>query len=218
MNEQNERRLSPLNPGQQVIQPIGRSVVSVGQIPEDLIAYAGQKRDWRSLGYDKGMHLPRPPKVEALNALQSADIVDALLEKGALRSDKIGEVSDENIKVAVSKLINISDVLQSSVVTIADGVTSILTTTLTDEKNISRILFATCEVQAYQTSVAANNQIPEGSAVTDNDYRLHSALSLNSDERNAVFKMTVTNNSGSDKDVLYQVRWRWVGLPIGVAS
>lgn len=93
-------------------------------------------------------------------------------------------------------------------VTIVNATSSTLTLTLND--NYNRIVFAIADVSMYFDSVSTANQWPNASVgmgtmpcMYYHDWGL-------SNNRNAVVRFIARNNTGSDKNVIFKYRWRYI--------
>lgn len=89
----------------------------------------------------------------------------------------------------------------------ADNDWVVITATLTG--NSGGRLLAMPSATLYEGSVAAGNELPDGSNVNDTDWSWHMWIDWgDSDNNNVVHKTYVTNVSGLTKTIVYRINFR----------
>lgn len=178
-----------------------------------------QKRTWKSdnLSYDSHMHRSIHPSFKPEDVQNEQDFAENVLERNSLPSNKLGTISKEKIIEAVGNLIQITGVTETTASGVGNNTGVRLTSTISDNKDKNRIMFAIPEITAYQTSVTSGNIIPYGSDAINAGYKLHFAPDLRdnqiSDEANAgmTWIFSIYNASGGSKDIIFRSRYRFIG-------
>lgn len=147
----------------------------------------------------------------------SGDLSDAVFEKGSIGTDKLGSLSSDKIKQAVSYAAGVTSITESSQ-TINNGNWGGIVTAITDEDDPQRILFGYVEATAYKDSVADSNRIPQGSSTIGSQHEMieyfdlhYNTVLLPRPGKDLGYTMLVQNNTGGNNTYYFRHRWRYLG-------
>ena len=140
------------------------------------------------------------------------DILPQTIKERHIDWEEFGVTLNSSIIQKISELIFVSSTGTGSA-TIADDTEESVTITVSDSgSSTSRIIFAIIHVSAYETSVAAANQIPWGTNLLFNDYIRYTAhdWGTNNNLYSTLVDM-VRNESGGSQSVLWRANARYIG-------
>lgn len=189
--------------------------VTPNNITEQFQYLKEQSKLWKDLGFNDYMERTiQDASGQPSGGLAPGTDLNSLIDRGSLETAGFGAIGTNLIKQAITDLAQISGLGSASGTATASGGELTLTGTLSDTADPTRIYFATNYITAFQTSVAAGNQIPWGGSVAPADYRWYVAHDWSSNNnQNVTIIYWILNASGADKDIIWRNHWRFLGRP-----
>ena len=183
--------------------------IASGLTPDEFSYIVDQNKHYDDIGFDQ--FLERKPINPIPQALQSGDVFNQLVERGALTSEKLGAIAKGNVAKAVNDLVLISP-SQSASATLPAGAAATLTSTLKDRNDPNRIMLGVLNVTAYQDSFSDANKIPNGSNVVAGDWEVFTSHDWGTNNNRYTSALYYARNkSASSHVIIFQISWRYIG-------
>lgn len=183
--------------------------IASGAIPDEFAYIVDQGKTYLDIGFDPFMERRPPDPIP--RELQSGDVMNQLIERGALTSDKLGAIAKGNVAKAVNDLVLITP-SQSASATLPAGASATLTSTLKDRNDPNRVMLGVLNVTAYQDSFSDANKIPNGSNVVAGDWEIFTSHDWGTNNNRYTSALYYARNkSASSHVIVFEVSWRYIG-------
>lgn len=161
-------------------------------------------------GYNPWMEKPLQGSFKA--DFLTSDLTSSVIERGSLSSSQMGSISADKILDAIGQLAQITSTNSAST-TLSNGEQAVLTFTLDDTSDDTRIMLGVAHITPFHTTVAGANIIPYGASETPGSWLWANRADWNSNNNVRSSWVDYVRNvaAGASQSVVWRLHYRYLG-------